>query len=256
MAKHEAAPLAPPVETGEPCGLVATIIETRSLADEIAFRLEAAILARELPPGSKLLQEELCQRFGVSRTPVREALRKLQALRLVVMVPNRGATVRLPTRKDVAEVYDLRAELEAFAAELACERAGPSLDAELARAAEGLKRRKNARAGRAITDTAFNIELAAAIRHFHHVIQDAAGNERLVIVLHELEASFPGDYCSHEMSRPAEGDRLHIDDHDRIREAIRRRDAAAARRLMQEHVLRAKAMLLRHFDEQGLWPGP
>src|SRR5882672_9567718 len=138
MARQEAPAARPPDADG---GGDLQGIATRSLADEIAFRLEAAILARELLPGAKLRQEELCHRFGVSRTPVREALRKLQAQRLVVMVPNRGATVRLPTRKDVAETYDLRAELEAFAAELACERAGPALDAELARAAETLKRR-------------------------------------------------------------------------------------------------------------------
>src|SRR5882757_3109746 len=140
MARQEAPAARPPDADsgGDLHGIAATVIETRSLADEIAFRLEAAILARELLPGAKLRQEELCQRFGVSRTPVREALRKLQAQRLVVMVPNRGAAVRLPTRKEVEEVYDLRAELEAFACELACQRAGPETDAELTRAVEAL----------------------------------------------------------------------------------------------------------------------
>ena len=84
-------------------------IETTSLADEIAFRLQQAIIARELPPGTKPRQESLCERFGVSRTPIREALRKLQALRLVIMVPNRGATVRLPTRTEIASQMDAAA---------------------------------------------------------------------------------------------------------------------------------------------------
>ena len=65
-----------------------------SLADEIAFRLQAAILDGVFPPGTHLYQEEICARFGVSRTPVREALRKLQAQHLVVVVPNKGAKVR------------------------------------------------------------------------------------------------------------------------------------------------------------------
>jgi DNA-binding FadR family transcriptional regulator len=68
------------------------------LADEIAFRLQAAILDGEFPPGTHLQQDELCARFGVSRTPVREALRKLQAQHLVDLVPNKGATVRTPSR--------------------------------------------------------------------------------------------------------------------------------------------------------------
>ena len=74
-------------------------ITITSLADEIAFRIQSAILAGEHPPGTRLLQDELCERFGVSRTPVREALRKLQAKHLVVLVPNKGATVRAPSRK-------------------------------------------------------------------------------------------------------------------------------------------------------------
>ena len=63
-----------------------------SLADEIAFRVESAIVEGLYPPGSRLPQDELCDRFGVSRTPVREALRKLQARNVVVVIPNKGAT--------------------------------------------------------------------------------------------------------------------------------------------------------------------
>src|SRR3954469_1235005 len=95
-----------------------TIVAT-GLADEIAFRVQAAILDGEYPPGTHLQQDELCARFGVSRTPVREALRKLQAQHLVDLVPNKGATVRTPSRSELTEVYALRAELEGFAAELA-----------------------------------------------------------------------------------------------------------------------------------------
>ena len=80
-------------------------ITLTSLVDEIAYRLEAAILEGEFGPGTHLLQDELCARFGVSRTPVREALRKLQAQHLVVLVPNKGATVRFPSRSELSDVY-------------------------------------------------------------------------------------------------------------------------------------------------------
>src|SRR3712207_1750546 len=96
------------------------------LADEIAFRLQAAILDGEFAPGTHLQQDDLCARFGVSRTPVREALRKLQAQHLVDLVPNKGATVRTPSRDELSEVYVLRAELEALAAELAATRITPA----------------------------------------------------------------------------------------------------------------------------------
>jgi DNA-binding GntR family transcriptional regulator len=94
-------------------------ISTTSLADEIAFRLQTAILDGVYPPGTHLFQDELYERFGVSRTPVREALRKLQAQHLVVHVPNKGATVRFRGREELIDVYDVRSELEGYACELA-----------------------------------------------------------------------------------------------------------------------------------------
>ena len=97
-------------------------IVTTGLADELAFRLETEILDGRYPPGTRLPQEELCERFAVSRTPVREALRKLQAKNLVVVVPNKGATVRLLGRKELLDIYDVRAELEGFSCELAAAR--------------------------------------------------------------------------------------------------------------------------------------
>ena len=82
-------------------------ITLTSLVDEIAFRLETAILEGEFRPGTHLLQDELCARFGVSRTPVREALRKLQAQHLVIVVPNKGATVRFPSEAELRDPKSL-----------------------------------------------------------------------------------------------------------------------------------------------------
>jgi DNA-binding GntR family transcriptional regulator len=230
-----------------------SLIETSSLADEIAFRLESAIVAQQLPPGTRLRQEELCERFGVSRTPIREALRKLQAQRLVVLTPNKGATVRIPSRKEIDEVYELRGELEGFAAELACKFGSAEADAELVRTIEAVKRRKAVPRNRDISNSTFNIDVSGAIRNFHHVIHEMAGNQRLASTIKELEKSFPGDFCSHEMARPTESKRLHIDDHVQIRNAIRARDPVRARSLMKDHIGRAKSILLTYLDERGFW---
>jgi DNA-binding GntR family transcriptional regulator len=228
-------------------------IETSSLADEIAFRLESEIVAHQLPPGTRLRQEELCERFGVSRTPIREALRKLQAQRLVVLTPNKGATVRIPTRKEIEEVYALRGELEGFAAELACKFGSTEADVELATTFEVVKRRKAAPRNGEISDSTFNIDVSGAIRSFHHVIHEMAGNQRLASTIKELEKFFPGDFCSHEMARPIDSKRLHIDDHVQIRDAIRARDPVRARSLMKDHIERAKGILLAYLDERGFW---
>src|SRR3954452_5022157 len=95
-------------------------------ADELALELEQAIVRGELAPGQVLRQEELSERYGVSRTPVREALRRLAALGLVSFEPNRGVRVRTLSRDELREAFLVRAELESLATELAV----PRIDAE------------------------------------------------------------------------------------------------------------------------------
>jgi DNA-binding GntR family transcriptional regulator len=86
-------------------------------ADDIAGLIEEAIVSGELMPGSVLRQEQLSERFGVSRTPVREALRRLAALGLVSFEPNRGVRVRTLSYQDLREAFLVRAELEALVTE-------------------------------------------------------------------------------------------------------------------------------------------
>src|SRR4051794_21810018 len=93
-------------------------------ADELALELEQAIVRGELAPGQVLRQEELSERYGVSRTPVREALRRLAALGLVSFEPNRGVRVRTLSRDELREAFLVRAELESLATELAVPRLG------------------------------------------------------------------------------------------------------------------------------------
>src|SRR4051794_5677540 len=96
--------------------------ESATKADEIARVLEDAILAGELPPGYLLRQEQLSEQFGVSRTPIREALRQLAALGLVSFAGRRGVQVKPLAHAELFEAFVVRAALEGFAAELARER--------------------------------------------------------------------------------------------------------------------------------------
>src|SRR3970282_2799335 len=88
-------------------------------ADDIALALEEAIVSGEIPPGSTLRQEHLSEQFQVSRTPVREALRRLAALGLVSFEPNRGVRVRMLSRDELREAFLVRAGLESLATEIA-----------------------------------------------------------------------------------------------------------------------------------------
>src|SRR5437764_3273704 len=94
-------------------------------ADDIALVIEEAIVAGELEPGTVLRQEQLSEQFNVSRTPIREALRRLAALGLVSFVPNRGVRVRTITREELHEAFMVRAELEALATEVAAAKVTP-----------------------------------------------------------------------------------------------------------------------------------
>src|SRR6185295_2964356 len=91
-------------------------------ADDIALVIEEAIVSGELEPGTVLRQEQLSEQFEVSRTPIREALRRLAALGLVSFVPNRGVRVRTIQADELYEAFLVRAELESLATELAASR--------------------------------------------------------------------------------------------------------------------------------------
>ena len=120
-------------------------------ADEIALVLEQAIVSGDLEPGRVLRQEELSERFAVSRTPVREALRRLAALGLVSFVPNRGVRVRTITLDELREAFLVRAELESLATEIAAPkftRGGPRGAGRGGEDASAVRRRRCARSRR------------------------------------------------------------------------------------------------------------
>ena len=104
-------------------------ITRRHLHDELLGRLRDLIIGCELRPDAKIPEKELCERFGVSRTPLREALKVLAYEGLVVLQPNRGATVSRLTLSDLDDLFPIYSRLEALAGELACQHCS---DAEIA----------------------------------------------------------------------------------------------------------------------------
>jgi DNA-binding GntR family transcriptional regulator len=227
-----------------------------SLADEIAFRVESAILDGTYPPGSRLIQDELCERFGVSRTPIREALRKLQARNLVNVIPNKGATVIVPTEREVREAYDIRSELEGYACELASRRVTDAMLRELDAVQEKVvlfvrelerSRHENAQLGQ------LHVQLNAANDEFHKIIHARADNERLLSITTDLARVFPKEFFWRGLRSPEETRTLNLDEHDVIRSALAAGDADAARQAMREHILHARSVLLLYLNQHGFW---
>lgn len=96
------------------------VIERKSLHLELVERIRPLIVERQLQPGDKVPEKDLCERFGVSRTPMREALKVLAAEGLVRLEPNRGAWVTVVSVEEVEEVFPILGALEALSGELAC----------------------------------------------------------------------------------------------------------------------------------------
>jgi len=215
-------------------------------ADEIALLLEDDIVAGRIAPGSVLRQEQLSDRFGVSRTPIREALRRLAALGLVSFVPNRGVRVRTLSREELREAFLVRAELESLATELATPRMTPD---DLARLDEAesrfgtltLELRAKARSG--VEDNPLAIEWMKANYAFHDVIYQAAGSPYVERLAKSARRTFVGQIT---WVARAELDELYArndEQHRAIREAIAAGSASGARVLAREHVLHSWRLL-------------
>jgi DNA-binding GntR family transcriptional regulator len=207
-----------------------------AVVEQLVQSLEASIASGEIPVNSWLRQETMAAEFKVSRTPIREALRVLQANGMVEVLPNRGALVRGPTPRDIREAYVVRAELEGFAAELA---ARWIRDDELAqlREAEALFQR--------LVEEFLDDPKGAV------AIQRGAGNARLEAAIENLHRSFPRNLTWSALSGDSRLLRDNVDEHRGIRTAIEQRDEQTARRLMTEHVQRSGELVAMWFERQA-----
>jgi len=221
----------------------------RTSAGELTDRIGDLILSGALASGSWLRQDRLAREFGVSRTPVREALLALAGRGLVELHAHRGAIVRAPTAREVREAYAVRAELEGYAAELAA-RWAP--DAELERLAEaaGLFERLVACevAGSGPATERERPCWGEANDGFHLAILDAAGNQRLKATIEALHIDFPRNLTWSALSGHAALLAENVEQHRTILRAIEGRDAPGARAGMVGHVRRAGDLVAHRLD--------
>lgn len=198
-------------------------------ARELVFRkLREAILAGRFEPGQRLRERELVNRLGVSRTPIREALRKLELEGLVTTIPYKGPVITAPTLESARQLYETRAALEGQATALFTLRAGDGglerLRASIKEAGRALARRNPA--GVLAANNAFHDEIASGCGNA--LLQSLIANLRDRIVLLRVESlSFPG-----RRSRS-------IAEHKAIVRMIERGNASGARALVEQHIMHA-----------------
>lgn len=200
-------------------------IDRRPLHNEVAERLRDLITRGELSPGERLNERLLTQRFGISRTPFREAVRLLAAEGLVKLLPNRGAIVAPVTRADAEDLFQVMAALEALGGELACQRAS---DASIAKVRELHEQMRVCHARRDL-DAYFDFN-----QRIHQTIIDCARNTELTDVYRRISVRIRRVRYMANLS----GERWDraMDEHEQILDALVQRDSQRLKALLAVHL--------------------
>jgi DNA-binding GntR family transcriptional regulator len=204
----------------------------RPLREVVAEEIRGMIMSGAIAPGERLVEDKLAAELGVSRNPVREAIRSLEATGLVDVIPRKGAYACLVDSDDIRQIQELRAAINGWSAELAAVR----------RTDEDVRRmRACIESGRASSDAGDAVRAAEQHREFHLIMEGAAGNPYIGVVLnplrHRTEMVF-----SILLDRRGS---LAWEEHKDICDAIAAGDQARSRQLAELHILSA----LKHYEQ-------
>lgn len=200
------------------------------LRDVVFNTLRQAILRGELKPGERLMEVQLANKLGVSRTPIREAIRKLELEGLVLMIPRKGAEVADITEKSLMDVLEVRKALEELAVQLCCDKITGKEIEELHRAADDFRR---------ILKTSDDVtEIAEADVRFHDIIYLATGNQKLIQILNNLREQMYRYRV--ECIKRKESHSILIAEHEEI-----------IRRIENKEKKEAADIVCRHIDNQA-----
>ena len=211
-----------------------TMSEYLPLRDVVFNTLRHAILKGELEPGERLMEIALAQKLGVSRTPIREAIRKLELEGLVVMVPRKGAEVADITEKDLRDVLEVRTALEELSIELAMKNMN---DDDCKQLTEANKLFAKDSEGDDL------IKIAEADVAFHELIYMATGNKRLIQMINNLREQMYRYRLEYIKDKSTHA-RL-VDEHNRIIDAMVTNDVAAATAAIKLHVENQEENILK-----------
>ena len=213
--------------------------EYMPLRDVVFVTLRRQILKGDLKPGERLMEISLANRLGVSRTPIREAIRKLEHEGLVEMLPRRGAHVAGITRQELRDVLEVRKTLEVLAITRASEL---MTDKDF----ENLKEAEAAFSHLVDCPDADLTGLGEADEHFHDIIYHATGNRRLIQILENLREQmyrFRVEYLKDKDVR-----HLLVREHDALVDALMARDREEAVRLVKLHIDKQYQTIIHALD--------
>ena len=185
------------------------------------------------------MEIQLAERLGVSRTPIREAIRKLELEGLVLMIPRKGAEVAKISARSLRDVLEVRRALEELAIELACQRMTEEDLGELQKAQDEFKK--------AIAD-GDAMRIAETDEHYHDVIYSGTQNAKLIQMLNNLREQMYRYRL--EYIKDADKRKILILEHERVLKAIRDRKVAEAKEAMREHIDNQEITVARNITEK------
>ena len=209
------------------------------LRDVVFKTLRQAILKGNLSPGERLVEIRLAKDLGVSRTPIREAIRMLELEGLVIMIPRRGAEVAGITGKSLRDVLEVRKALEELAIELACERMDEEDISELNLAMDDFKK---------AVEKMDLIEIAKSDEHFHDVIFKATDNDKLMLLVGNLREQMYRYRI--EYIKDADKRALLVTEHEGILKALKERNVAMAKEQIRQHIDNQETTVAKNLKEK------
>lgn len=209
------------------------------LRDVVFNTLRQAILRGELKPGERLMEIALANRLGVSRTPVREAIRMLELEGLVIMIPRRGAQVAQITEQDLNDVLEVRLGLEELAVRFACERITDEEIKALGMAVKEFEKK--------MSNNDLSAQAEADVK-FHEIIYGATHNRRLIQIINNIREQMYRYRI--EYLKDVESRKTLVKEHYEICDALKRRDAESAVEKMCIHIRNQQEAILRSLERE------
>ena len=210
------------------------------LREVVCESLREAIRKGVLKPGERIMEIKLAEELGVSRTPVREAIRKLELEGLVVMIPRKGAEVAKITVRDLKDALEVRMAIDSLSVKLACERLDENDKTEIKQACVAFREAVKSKNVQAIVE---------GDERFHNTIYRASKNQKLITIAMNLREQvyryrfeYVKDFSYHENL---------IREHDQITEAILKGDVETAQKIMKEHIYNQEQIVIRNLQKEA-----
>jgi len=210
-----------------------------SLGQHIFTYLRTSILNGDVVPGSRLVENKVAQALGISRTPVREALHKLEREGLAKQIPQGGYAVTGLTREEIEDIFGIRSLLESYASRVACARYKEDHLAAL--------EKKHEEAKRFVTQGRLD-DLARVNAEFHDALYSMSGRPKLIEIINNLQSQiqrFRSIILTDENNA-----RISMDMHRKLLQALKKRDEDRVEKLMKEHILHGQRIVLKALEKR------